>query len=82
MTLHQYTKRLRENAGLSQKEVAAKLGYKSGQVVSNYERGLCRPPLASLPQLARLYGVSLRTLFNRYAEDVKRGDWEVVKGGE
>lgn len=82
MTFHAYTRQLRIRAGLSQLDVADKLKFKSGQVVSNWERGFCRPPLKALPQLALLYRVSLRTLFNRYAAEVKKRDWEIVKKGE
>ena len=57
MTLKEYLKKSRENAGLSQKEVANFLGYSSGQFVSNWERGLADPPVNIVKRLAKLYNV-------------------------
>lgn len=82
LSFNQYTWTLRIKAGLSQLDVACALKLKSGQLVSNWERNMCRPPLTALPLLAKVYGVELRALFNRYANDVKKSDWEKMKGGE
>jgi len=49
-----FFKTMRKQAGLTQEEVAHHLGYSSKQIVSNWERGLCTPPLASLAKLAKL----------------------------
>lgn len=56
-------KNARMNAGLSQKEVAVVLGYKSSQFVSNWERGLSSPPMATLRRLCRLYKTDEREVF-------------------
>jgi transcriptional regulator with XRE-family HTH domain len=53
--LADFLKRSRQAAGLSQKEVAAALGYKSSQFVSNWERGLSSPPIATLRKLCSVY---------------------------
>jgi transcriptional regulator with XRE-family HTH domain len=53
--LADFLKNARTSAGLSQKEVAAYLGYKSSQFVSNWERGLSSPPIGTLRRLCRLY---------------------------
>ncbi len=45
----------RVKVGLSQGSVARKLGYSSPQFVSNFERGLCAPPLNKLKLLVELY---------------------------
>ena len=50
-----YEKRIK--AGLSQKDVSDKLGYSSPQFISNYERGLCSPPLKKLKKIAELYKI-------------------------
>jgi len=55
-------KMLRENAGISQKEVADELGYSSPQFVSNWERGIAFPPVQSFKRLAKLYKVSPKVL--------------------
>lgn len=53
-----YLRKLRKRAGLSQVEVSQKLGYRSNQFISNWERGLSYPPMKVLSGLALLYGVS------------------------
>jgi transcriptional regulator with XRE-family HTH domain len=61
--LAEYLKKARTSAGLSQKEVAAILGYKSSQFVSNWERGLSSPPVATLRRLCSLYRTSENEMF-------------------
>lgn len=48
-------KSLREEAELSQKEVADCLGYASAQFVSNWERGTTLPPNEAIIGLAELF---------------------------
>jgi len=55
-----YEKRIK--AGLSQKDVSDKLGYTSPQFISNYERGLCSPPLKKLKKIADLYKIKPKTI--------------------
>jgi transcriptional regulator with XRE-family HTH domain len=52
-------KKARENAGLSQAEVARELGYSSPQFVSNWERGLSSPPVPKLKKLCKMYQLSV-----------------------
>lgn len=59
-------KKLRENQGLTQNDVAEIMGYESPQLVSNNERGVSMPPLKSLKKLADLY----KTDFNMLADFV------------
>jgi transcriptional regulator with XRE-family HTH domain len=54
---------LRKKSGLSQEELAAKLGL-SRQAVSKWERAEASPDTDNLICLAKLYGVSLDTLLN------------------
>ena len=58
-TLHKhlgdYLKERRIQADLTQADVAQKLGYTSPQFISNFERGLCSPPLKNLKVLVKLY---------------------------
>jgi transcriptional regulator with XRE-family HTH domain len=61
--LAEYLKKARTNAGLSQKEVAAILGYKSSQFVSNWERGLSSPPVSTLRRLCSLYRTNENEMF-------------------
>lgn len=75
-----YSKKLREKSGLSQAEVAKKLGMSSGQMVSNWERGACFPPLRDLKRLANMYDVPLKSFFDRFSEAYKNVLWENVRG--
>lgn len=74
-----YTRKLRTTVGLSQLEVARSLGLKSGQLVSNWERGTCYPPLESFGELTSLYKVNLKSFFNKYWEHVKADDWKKIR---
>ena len=53
--------RLRKQRGMSQEELAAKLGV-SRQAVSKWERGEASPDTYNLIQLARAYGMTLDEL--------------------
>lgn len=44
----------REAAGLTQKDVATKLGYVSAQFISNAERGLCKVPKDKFKKLSKM----------------------------
>jgi transcriptional regulator with XRE-family HTH domain len=52
--LAKFLKLKRIEQGLSQAEVARALGFSSSQFISNWERGMCSPPLNSLQKLTRL----------------------------
>lgn len=53
-----FLKRARVKAGLSQGDVRDLLGYKTPQIISDWERGICGPPLSSMRKLKRAYGLS------------------------
>lgn len=63
ITLAEFLKQKRTVAGLSQGEVADKLGYSTPQFISNWERGVSRPPISVLKKLGELYKVSSEDLF-------------------
>lgn len=52
-----YLKNQREKRGLTQSEVASKLGYGSPQFISNIERGISNVPLKSLKVIIDLYQI-------------------------
>lgn len=56
-SLGSYLKEKRIEADLTQSEVAQKLGYSTPQFISNFERGLCSPPLKNLKVLVKLYKI-------------------------
>lgn len=70
-------KELRLKAGLSQGQVAEKLGYTSPQMISNAERDLSFMPLKSVKKLAKIYGVAdfekiyFDTLVENYRAKIK-----------
>lgn len=53
----------RIKVGLSQKEVADRLGYQTAQYVSNWERGIATPPGRTLRKLADLYRIPAEELY-------------------
>ena len=59
-------KAYREDVGLSQLEVATKLGYSSAQYVSNIERGLSAPPADKLGKFVKIFRLN-----GRQAEEIK-----------
>jgi transcriptional regulator with XRE-family HTH domain len=54
----------RIKAELTQDELAAELGYKSAQFVSNWERGISTPPIANLRRLAEVLDVNFESMKN------------------
>lgn len=64
MDLGSYLKQHRAKANLSQAYVAHRLGYTTSQFISNWERGVSRPPINALKKLGVLYGISPEEVFN------------------
>lgn len=56
-SLGNYLKRKRVEAGITQSDVAKRLGYSTPQFISNIERGLCSPPLKNLRVLVKMYRI-------------------------
>lgn len=63
-----FLKEIRQIAGLSQQEVAKKLGYTSSQFISNWERNLSYPPINAIKILAELFEVGAETIFQKYLD--------------
>lgn len=61
--LADFLKTKRMGAGLSQRDVADKLGYSTPQFISNWERGVSHPPISALKKLGDLYKISAEDLF-------------------
>lgn len=62
--LQGFLKTKREESGLTQQEVATRLGYSTAQFVSNWERGLSYPPIKAIPTISKLYKVDGDKIFN------------------
>ena len=71
-----FLKEARVNAGFSQRHIAGKLGLKNGQYVSNFERGLCSPPLGVLKILVEKYGIHKKDLI-KYFIDLEKHNLEL-----
>lgn len=65
LELSAYLREARENAGLTQTEVASRLGYSNSQFISNWERGLSTPPLNTLRTLSKMYHIDMDELFEQ-----------------
>ncbi len=61
LEFHEVFTRLRQQAGLSQSEVAERL-FVTRQAVSRWERGETLPEVETLQALSKLFGVSINTL--------------------
>lgn len=66
-----FLKDKRVEAGLTQSEVARRLGYSSPQFVSNWERGLANPPVFILRDLTKMYKVSADQMFEMLVDEVR-----------
>lgn len=67
--LAKFLKEKRIASGLSQGDVADKLGYSTAQFISNWERGVAAPPVNILKKLAELYKVNAEELFEVVLEE-------------
>lgn len=76
-TLSKNLRALRRARGLSQDDVAARLGYKSFTTVQKWEAGSSEPSVQTLKKLAGLFGVTLNDLVSR---DLTRPDADDAGG--
>lgn len=58
-----YLKQARLSAGISQIQVAHKLGYQTSQFISNWERGVSHPPIPTIKKLGEIYSIDPESLF-------------------
>ncbi len=75
MTLSEKLRDLRQDAGISQEEVAGRL-FVSRQSISKWENGQAEPGVENLKALADLYGVTLDELTGREASAPAPEEWE------
>lgn len=68
-TLGQRIKKARENAGLMQSELAAKIGVKSSGVISNWETDKSKPDADKIVLLCNVLGVSCSYLLDYYGSE-------------
>jgi transcriptional regulator with XRE-family HTH domain len=66
-----FLKEIRQKRNITQAELAKKLGYTTSQFVSNWERGLCSPPLDSIVEIANFLAIPKSTIMNLILEQTK-----------
>lgn len=69
MRLSKMLRDKRLKSGLTQAELGEALGYRSGQFVSSWEKGMSRPPKEKVLPLCRLLGLSEAKLETALIED-------------
>lgn len=79
--LGQFLRDKRVSAGFTQAEIADRLGYSSPQFISNFERGLCSPPLKNLKSLVRLYRIDANELIHLIIAEQKQVLSSALFGG-
>jgi transcriptional regulator with XRE-family HTH domain len=77
MSLKDAIRRLRKNAGLSQGELADKVGT-TQKVISDYERGRTNPSNELLPLMAKLFGVTVDDLLD--AKNLPDNETKTIHG--
>ena len=70
-TIGNKIKELRRSKGMSQKDIADKLGVTS-QAVSKWENDGSLPEMTMLPDIASLFGIQIDDLFEYSTENVTR----------
>ncbi|NCN39611.1 helix-turn-helix transcriptional regulator [bacterium] len=59
-----YFKQIRLDQGLTQSQLANLLGFKSAQIVSNWERGQCAPPTNSIGELIQHFNLDMNEVLD------------------
>lgn len=68
-------RRLRKDAGLSQKQMAKALGI-SAATLCSYETGKTVPSMTVVIKAATIFHVSTDVILNIYSDDMKISEWE------
>jgi transcriptional regulator with XRE-family HTH domain len=63
-----YFREKRLARGLTQEEVSGFLGYSSKQIISNWERGLCSPPLNQVSALIVLFNLDAKEVLELFLD--------------
>lgn len=74
-TIADLIKDKRHVAKLKQRDLSRELGYKSAQFVSNWERGISKPPLKDAKKVCEILGISVnkykQILIRDYKQEVE-----------
>jgi transcriptional regulator with XRE-family HTH domain len=80
MTLEQFLKQKREQADMTQGQLAVILGLESPQYVSNFERGACVLSAKHFKVIAKVLRIDLGDMINLRGEDVKAELRKQIRG--
>jgi transcriptional regulator with XRE-family HTH domain len=75
-----YFRQKRLDAEITQAELAEALGFTSAQIVSNWERGICAPPMASLRSLIKILKLDAEEVTDVITEENRRFLLENLSG--
>ncbi len=67
-----YFKNVRLQRGMSQLELARQLGFQSAQIVSNWERGLCAPPMNAMVKMVSMFSLAQNEVMDMILEENKK----------
>lgn len=67
-----YLREVRIKSGISQWQVAQKLGYSTPQFVSNWERNKCLPPIESFRILSHLYQIPFDAFVDMFVQEQRK----------
>ncbi|MGE0633710.1 MAG: helix-turn-helix domain-containing protein [Pseudobdellovibrionaceae bacterium] len=62
----------RLESGLSQGDLAKKLGYSTSQFISNWERGICSAPYSVIEKLVKILNLNKEDLLEAMLMDTRR----------
>lgn len=74
-----YFRRRRTEVGLTQTDLSRILGYSTSQFVSNWERGLCMPPMGSMAKLCEVLKIPRKEIVDLLTEEYRRNLEKAVK---
>ena len=72
MTFASNLRQLRKERGMSQDELAEKLGYKSFTTIQKWESGVSEPSMEKVKAIADIFGVTIEQLVNGSVEPQER----------
>ncbi|NRA68155.1 MAG: helix-turn-helix transcriptional regulator [Pseudobacteriovorax sp.] len=63
---------LRENKGLTQRELADILGLSTPQMISNWENGRCAPSFSQLAVLSKVFDVTQKEMIDKLMDEQRK----------
>ena len=82
VSIHDFLRDQRVDVGLSQVQLASKLGLSSGQYISNWERGMSMPPVYGGKQILKLTSIlkiDVNDYIDRILEEQRRKILKEIK---